>query len=215
MDEPLSALDRQTKSEILPFLERLRDRLSLPIFYVTHDITEVERLADHLILMRKGQVVASGALADIQSNPSLPLSRARDAAVGLAGRVENYNSDYGILAISVRGASFLVPGPQAPRGVGRRLRVLAGDVSLTREEPGPSSILNVLQARILSHEIVEENEVVVLIGLGADGLGERMLARLTRRSWERLKLTDGLAVYAQVKAVALAAERGESAVAKS
>src|SRR5918912_425364 len=81
MDEPLSALDRPTKDEILPFLERLHDRLSLPVLYVSHDMAEIERLADHLVLMRAGRVVAAGPLGDLQSDPSLPLAAARDAAV--------------------------------------------------------------------------------------------------------------------------------------
>ena len=61
MDEPLSALDRRTKAEILPFIEKLRDHFALPIFYVTHDMTEVERLGDQMVLLDKGHVVASGA----------------------------------------------------------------------------------------------------------------------------------------------------------
>ena len=62
MDEPLSALDRATKDEILPFLERLRDHLNLPVVYITHDIAEVERLADQMVLMDKGAWSARGGL---------------------------------------------------------------------------------------------------------------------------------------------------------
>ena len=71
MDEPLSALDRATKDEILPFLERLRDRLSLPIVYITHAIAEVERLADQIVLMEKGRVIGAGPLEELQSDPCL------------------------------------------------------------------------------------------------------------------------------------------------
>ena len=85
MDEPLSALDRATKNEILPFLERLRDRLTLPVVYITHDIAEVERLADQIVLMDKGRVIGAGPLEELQSDPSLPLAIARDAAVSLEG----------------------------------------------------------------------------------------------------------------------------------
>jgi molybdate transport system ATP-binding protein len=88
MDEPLSALDRATKNEILPFLERLRDRLNLPVVYITHDIAEVERLADQMVLMEKGHVIGAGALEDLQSDPSLPLAAARDAAVSFDGVIE-------------------------------------------------------------------------------------------------------------------------------
>ena len=83
MDEPLSALDATAKEDILPYLERLHGRLSLPVVYVTHDMREVERLADHLVLMEKGRVVAAGQLGDLLSDPSLPFARAREAAVML------------------------------------------------------------------------------------------------------------------------------------
>ncbi len=62
MDEPLSALDRISKDEILPYLERLYDALSIPVIYVSHDLAEVERLADHLVLLSAGRT-GRGAVA--------------------------------------------------------------------------------------------------------------------------------------------------------
>jgi molybdate transport system ATP-binding protein len=209
MDEPLSALDRATKNEILPFLERLRDRLSLPVVYITHDIAEVERLADQLVLMEKGRVIGAGTLEDLQSDPSLPLAAARDAAVSLDGVVQASDEAYGLVTLKIRGGSLTVPTAPAPAGERRRVRVIAGDVSLTREAPGPSSILNVLPARVLSMKPVDSNEMIVVVALGADGTGARMLSRVTRKSWEALGLAEGMSVYAQVKAVALAPGRGE------
>ncbi len=155
MDEPLSALDRATKNEILPFLERLRDRLALPVVYITHDIAEVERLADQIVLMEKGRVIGAGPLEDLQSDPSLPLAAARDAAVSLEGIVQASDEAYGLVTLKVRGGSLTAPAPPAPVGERRRIRVIAGDVSLTREAPGPSSILNVLPARIVSMKALE------------------------------------------------------------
>jgi molybdate transport system ATP-binding protein len=209
MDEPLSALDRATKNEILPFLERLRDRLSLPIVYITHDIAEVERLADQIVLMEKGRVLAAGPLADLQSDPSLPLAIGRDAAVSLAGAVEAYDAAYGLVTLSVRGGRLTAPASRGTIGEHRRIRVVAGNVSLSREPPGPSSILNTLPARIVSMKPVDSNEIVAVVALGPDGEGARLLSRLTRKSWDQLGLTGGVGVYAQVKAVALAPGRGE------
>jgi molybdate transport system ATP-binding protein len=209
MDEPLSALDRATKNEILPFLERLRDRLALPIVYVTHDLAEVERLADQIVLMEKGRVLAAGPLEVLQSDPMLPLATGRDAAVGLDSVIEAHDSRYGLLTLAVRGGRFIVPAPPAPIGGRRRIRVVAGDVSLAREPPGPSSILNVLPGRIVAMRPVDLNAIVAVVALGADGSGARLLSRLTRKSWEQLGLAEGVAVYAQVKAVALAPGRGE------
>ena len=208
MDEPLSALDRATKNEILPFLERLRDHLNLPVVYITHDIAEVERLADQMVLMEKGHVIGSGPLEELQSDPSLPLAAARDAAVSLEGIVQSSDEAYGLLAIKVRGGVLTTPAPAAPVGERRRIRVIASDVSLTREAPGPSSILNVLPARIVSMKPLDTNEVVVVVALGEDGSGARLLSRMMRKSWGDLELAEGMSVYAQVKAVALAPGRG-------
>jgi molybdate transport system ATP-binding protein len=211
MDEPLSALDDAAKADILPFLERLHDRLSLPALYVTHDMAEVERLADHLALIDRGSVTAAGPLAEMQSDPALPLAAARGAAVTLTGTIAAVDDVYGLTTVAAHGGAFVAPGRLGPVGARRRLRVLAGDVSLAPAPPGPSSILNVLPTRVLSIKTVAANELVVVLGLGADGAGDRILARVTRRSWERLGLSEGVSVYAQVKGVALSRDRAGEA----
>lgn len=203
MDEPLSALDRQTRDEILPYLERLHERLSLPMIYVTHDMAEVERLADHLVLMESGRVAAAGPLMALQSDASLPLVKARDAAVSLDAVVEAYDAVYGLATLSVDEGVFLVPTPAAAKGQTRRLRILAGDVSLAREPPQQTTILNILPVRLLNATFSGEHEVTAVLGLGPQGNGARLLARITRRSWDRLELVEGIKVYAQVKGVAL------------
>ena len=204
MDEPLSALDRLTKDEILPFLERLHDRLSLPAIYISHDISEVERLADHLVLMQAGTVKAVGPLSTLQSDPSLPLAASRDAAVSIDATTESYDANYGILTLKLDGARLLVPSAPVGAGERRRVRIAASDVSLTHEPPTASTILNILPARIVSGSPAGPNEIVVLLALGAEGTGARLLARVTRRSWDQLGLTEGLPIYAQVKGVSLA-----------
>ncbi len=212
MDEPLSALDRRTKSEILPFIEKLRDHFSLPIFYITHDLTEVERLADTMILLDTGHIVAAGPLADLQSDPSLPLATARDAAVTLEATVEAYDAAYGLVTVGVRGGRFVEPAASASVGERRRVRVIATDVSLAREQPRESSILNVGPGRILQAKPVDTNEIVAVVSLGADGTGARLLSRLTRKAWDQLGLAEGANVHIQVKAVALGLGRGDYAL---
>ncbi|ABD05570.1 Molybdate ABC transporter, ATP-binding protein [Rhodopseudomonas palustris HaA2] len=208
MDEPLSALDRLTKDEILPFLERLHARLSLPVIYVSHDITEIERLADHLILMRAGKVLAAGPLTELQSDPALPLATARDAAVNVDAIAESYDSVYGLLTLRLDGGRLLVPSAPVQPGEARRIRIAAGDVSLAREAPHRTSILNILPARIATTSPVGPNEVLVVLALGPGGQGARLLARVTRRSWDQLQLAAGDELFAQIKGVALAPERG-------
>jgi molybdate transport system ATP-binding protein len=209
MDEPLSALDRLTKDEVLPFLERLHETLALPVIYVSHDMAEIERLADHLVLMEAGRVIASGPLSDLQSDQALPLMKARDAAIGLDAVVGGYDAAYGLVSLTVAGGTFVVPAPPVAVGSSRHLRVFAGDVSLAREKPLQSTITNVLPARILAVTPSGAHEVTAVLGLGPQGDGARLLARVTRRSWDLLKLTEGIDIYAQVKAVSLV--HGENA----
>jgi molybdate transport system ATP-binding protein len=203
MDEPLSALDHPTRNEILPFLERLHARLSFPVFYISHDMPEIERLADHLILMQHGRVVGEGPLQLMQSDPSLPLAGTREAAVSLDGTVEAYDSTYGLLTLRVAGGRLLVPAPPVAVGKRQRLRIAASDVSIARAAPSTSSILNVLPARIVAKSLLGHGEVIVVLALGADGRGTQLLARITLRSWDQLRLAEAMNVFAQVKGVSL------------
>ena len=203
LDEPLSALDHAMREEILPFLERLLANLALPALYVTHDRSEIERLAHHVVLMDKGRVTAVGPLAALQSDPALPLAGRRDAAVVLEGRVETYDDRYGLATLAVAGARLHVPCDRPPDGARRRLRIAAGDVSLARDQLHESTILNIVPARILSAAPAGPHAMVAVVGLGRGGDGDRLLARLTRKSWDNLGLGAGVAVFAQVKSVAL------------
>jgi len=203
MDEPLSALDRLTKDDILPYLEKLHAALAIPVLYVSHDLAEVERLADSIVLIDRGRVSASGPLAEVQSNPALPLASLPEAAVSLDARIEAHDSTYGLSKVVVRGASLLIPEVEGAIGAVRRIRVRASDVSLARTVPVESSILNSLPARIVSSAADGRNQVNVLVGLGQDGTGDRILSRITRKSWDALGLPVGSSVQAQVKSVAL------------
>jgi molybdate transport system ATP-binding protein len=129
--------------------------------------------------------------------------------VSFDGVVPESDEAYGLVTLQVRGGSLTVPAPPAGIGERRRIRVIAGDVSLAREAPGPSSILNIPPARILSMKAIDANETVAVVALGADSAGARLLSRVTRKSWEALGLAEGVSVYAQVKAVALAPGRGD------
>lgn len=202
MDEPLSALDRPAKDEILPYLEALHANLKIPILFVTHDISEVQRLADHLVLLRSGRVIATGPLEDLQSDPSLSLSTGRDAAVTLDAVVEAYDVTYGLAKLAVPGGSLTAPMSPATVGSRHRVTIAAGDVSLARGVPQATTVLNILPARILSASPAD-HQMVAVLGLGSNGSGSRILARVTQRSWDDLALCEGMLVHAQVKSVAL------------
>lgn len=202
LDEPLSALDQSAKLDILSLLERLCAKLSLPVIHVSHDLREVERLADHLVLMDQGRVVAAGALATLQSDIELPLAQTPEAAVVLSARVTARDDAYGLARLAVDGAELCALAPSCQPGERCRVRIAASDVSLARARLSQNSILNALPARVLALRALA-CETVALLGLGEHGEGARILARITRRSCEGLALAPGLLVYAHVKGVVL------------
>lgn len=204
MDEPLSALDRQSKNEILPYLESLPRALSIPIIYVSHDLAELERLADHLVLMREGRVQAAGPLTQLLTDLSLPLARLPEAAAVLDLTVEGYDAAYDVSQCRIDGLPFFVPGHLGAAGTVRRVRVRAGDVSLAMQQPAGSSVLNILPARIVSAEAASPSQMLVLLGLGASG-ETRLLSSITRKSWDALGLHPGQTLFAQIKGMAMAA----------
>ena len=209
MDEPLSALDQRTKAEILPFIEKLRDHFAVPIVYISHEIAEVERLADHLVLIDHGRVVGAGKLDDMQSDPGSPLAGSREAAVSLQGVVEAVDATYGLIAVVVPGGRLLASASGGQVGEPRRVHILASAVSLARETPGRSSILNVLPARVVAMKVLDSFEVVASVALGENGEGARLLSRMTRKSWDELGFASGQKVFVQVKSVSLDAGRTE------
>lgn len=200
MDEPLAALDYKRKDEILPYLERLHDELNIPVLYVSHSPDEVARLADHLVLMERGEVLAQGPLQDILSRIDLPGAFAEDAGVVLetviAGREE---ADFLTRLEFPGGAIFVAERPE-PAGKRLRCRVHARDVSLVLEPPGATSILNVVPATVADFAVTD-NPAHVLVRLDAGGTP--LLSRITLRSCHRLGISPGMQLWAQIKAVAL------------
>jgi len=201
MDEPLAALDLKRKQEILPYLDRLQATLEIPILYVTHSPDEVVRLAHHLIVMDAGRVVASGELADTLSQLDLPVKLGQEAGVVIESLVGSIESQWHLTRMDFDGGSVWIRDPGLVHGAKARVRILASDVSLAREQPGKSSIQNVLQGQI---DGIRDDEhpglVLVRVKVGRSAL----LARVTKRAVSELALKVGDPVWTQVKSVALA-----------
>jgi molybdate transport system ATP-binding protein len=200
MDEPLAALDLKRKQEILPYLERLHDELAIPIVYVSHAPDEVARLADHLVAMEDGRVLASGPLVETLARLDLPIRLGEDAGAVLAGEVVERDTRWGLKRVQCRGIGLWVRDTGIPVGRAVRLRVLARDASISLAPVEGTSIMNTLPGQVL--------------GLGADThpaltlvqvrVGEEtLLVRVTARSADRLGLVPGLPVWIQIKAVAV------------
>jgi molybdate transport system ATP-binding protein len=201
MDEPLAALDLKRKQEILPYLDRLQATLEIPILYVTHSPDEVVRLAHHLIVMDAGRVVASGELADTLSQLDLPVKLGQEAGVVIEAVVGSIESQWHLTRMDFDGGSVWIRDPSLAPGAKARVRILASDVSLAREQPGKSSIQNVLQGHI---DAMRDDEHPGLVLVRVKVGGAALLARVTKRAVSELALQTGDTVWTQVKSVALA-----------
>lgn len=202
MDEPLAALDLKRKEEILPYLQRLHDELHIPIVYVTHSPDEVARLADHLVLLDAGKVVAQGRTDDLLTRLDLPTAQGDAASALVTAKVIGHDASYHLVHAEFSGGRIsLTQGAGAPLPVGRhvRLRVQARDVSLTLDHHQATSILNVLPVTVTG--LLPDSPGQVMVSLDAGGT--RLLARITAKSADALALAPGKAVFAQVKGVAL------------
>ncbi len=201
MDEPLAALDLKLKLEILPYLERLHRELALPIIYVSHSPDEVARLADHLVLLDQGQVVASGPLNEVLGRIDLPSAFADDAGVVIETSVAAHEEDELTRLEFPGGRIFVSRRPEAP-GSRLRCRIHARDVSLTLMAPLQTSILNCVNATVVDLAATDTpGHVLVRLTVA----GAPLLARITKRSADKLHIRPGLALLAQIKAVALLA----------
>ncbi|MBM3950629.1 MAG: molybdenum ABC transporter ATP-binding protein [Rhodospirillales bacterium] len=199
LDEPLAALDAARKSEVLPYLERLHDQWDIPVLYVSHALDEVARIADHLVLMDKGRVAASGPIDALLARSDLRLIEGDGAAAWIEGTVADYDAAYHLLAIDCPGGRFLLPGSSRSAGTRVRLKVQARDVSLALEKPTGSSIINILPVRVIDMRDEARGQVVVALALGSS----RIFARVTRKSADALDLRPGREVYAQIKGIAV------------
>ena len=199
MDEPLAALDLKRKQEILPYLERLHNELDIPVIYVSHSPNEVARLADHLVVMEGGRVLASGPLADTLTRLDLPIRLGEEAGAILDATVGEVDQEWHLMRVDFAGGSLWARDHGSPIGHRVRVRVLARDVSLA-DQQAHSSIQNVLRGQVAA---IGDDEhpglALVRVQIGS----AMLLARLTKRSAASLGISVGKVLWVQVKSVAL------------
>jgi len=198
MDEPLASLDAARRAEVLPFLARLRDAAGIPILYVTHALDEVDTLADRLVLIEAGRVLAQGPVGELTARTDLPLSNRRDAGSLIACSIEAHDAARGLTRLRFAGGVFVVPLRAEPPGSAARIRLRARDVAVATAEPVGISTQNILPATLAGFgDVAGPHEVFLRLLIGPTPV----LARVTRDSAERLGLVQGMALWAVIKAV--------------
>ena len=203
MDEPLAALDAGRRSEVLGYLERLKKMTPIPMIYVTHSVDEMSRMADYLVLMKDGHVRQAGPALEVMNSPDVPLALRDDAGVVVTASVSGAEG-HGLYRLSSELGTLFAQGTDHHVSDCVRLRIHARDVSLSMSEHRDSSVLNILPVTVKSVRQIVSGQVLIELGAGAQQ-SQTLLARISHSSAERLKIKEGLRVWAQIKAVALLA----------
>jgi molybdate transport system ATP-binding protein len=202
LDEPMASLDAARRQEILPWLEKMRDELHLPMLYVTHAANEAARLGAHMLVLEHGQVQAQGTVSEVFANIHQPLGAGEDMGALLQGTLVERHADWHLCRIAFDGGELWLRDSGLAVGQSVRMRVLARDVSIATVAPQHTSIQNLLSAVI---EAVADDDhpsqVLVRLRVGPSAV----LSRITQRAWAQLRLQVGQQVFLQVKTVALVA----------
>jgi len=196
LDEPLAALDAARKAEILPYLERLVHETQIPMLYVSHSLDEVARLADRMIVIDKGRVIAEGSVFDLSARLDLVAGSPLLPGVILQAKIAAHDEAHALTELELAGESVVVPRIAKAIGETVRIRIDAPDVMLALSRPEGVSANNILPVLVTAIEQTGPNADVQLALKEA-----RLVARITRRSLERLALKPGTAVFAVIKSV--------------
>lgn len=203
LDEPFSALDRRSRLHLIHELQTLQREATLPMLYVTHAMEEVSMLCDELILIENGRAIAQGAPDTLFSRLDLPIASRDDAGVILSANLQQWLAPEQMAELHVDGQPLFVIMPAAPDAPGPvRIKVAARDVVIATEPLTHSSLSNSLQTTLQDLRDVLPGQTLLQLALGQ----QILLARITRRSAERLALKPGSRVYAYIKAVSLLGE---------
>ena len=200
LDEPLSAIDAAKRREVLPYFERLRDELTLPMILVTHLFEDVVRLATHVVLLESGCVLAQGDLPTVSLKPELNLLLgAEGVGAVVVGRVESVDPGSGLATVTVGRGQLFVPGEALQPGREVRLQLLARDLILATEPPRALSVRNQLEGVVTGISADPPHNMMVQVDAG----GVRLLARVTEAAAQELQLAPGKPLWVLVKAVSL------------
>lgn len=200
-DEPLSALDYARKQEILPWLEKLKKELGIPMLYVTHSPEEVVGLADSLLILEEGKLKASGHIQDVLSDIDTPIRIGEDVSVLINAQIDDVDERWNL--VTAANGDFRITIKSAVKELHKkiRLRIFAKDVSIAKKKPESVSIQNCLEAEVKEiSECGTQGDVLVKLNCH----GQKIISRITALSAHKLTLKEADKVWLLIKAAALA-----------
>jgi molybdate transport system ATP-binding protein len=195
LDEPLSALDAPTRTQVRQELRQLLKSFGIPTVLVTHDLLEATALADHVVVLEQGRVLQQGKVEDVFSRPAdTRVARIVGTETVAAGRVREVRE--GMAVVSVGAATLYAVAGQAEEGE-VDVCIRAEDVSVQSGADAASSVRNRLPGRITALALEGPLARVTM------DCGFSLTALITRAAATELGLREGAPVTALVKATAV------------
>lgn len=195
LDEPMAALDVGLRERILPYLARVRDEFRIPMIYVTHNLTEVLTLADWVLMIQRGRLVAQGAPRDVLRS-SLSVAQDADDDFENVLTVTFVDSDKASGRARVKtpsGQELFIPYLERATNRTLQIRISADDILLGTQKPQGISAGNVVPGVIQRIELLAGEAVITVLA------GEEFYVRLTGSAVIRLGLREMSQVFLIMK----------------
>ena len=208
LDEPLSAIDAISRRHILQFLQTIKSYCNIKIIYVTHSFEEVLLLADNLLVLEQGQVLANDNITEVmsqstqRSSPFLPQSQLCSL---LPTEVKQIREEESLSVLEFSGGEIFKNWHSGDaQGDKVDVVIYAEDVSISLKPTTETTILNCLAAVIEKVQPFSSGKILVTLKIG----NWQLLALVTQSSYQRLSLAIGRDVYAHFKALSLSRLEG-------
>lgn len=200
MDEPLASLDLPRKRELLPYLRRLSQELKLPIIYVSHSLDEILQLADHMLLLDQGKIIANDKLAQVWNSDLMhPWLQMNEQSSLLSATLDSPHPVYAMTRLLLNdGNELWVTGKLTQIARHLKVRIFANHVSICLTPPTASSIRNLLKVTVVDAiTMCHTEQVQIKLQVG----NEHLWANITPWAYDELNIEIGQTVYAQIKGV--------------
>ena len=184
MDEPLVSLDASLKARILAYLDRVVDQWSIPVLFVTHTQAEVRRLADWVVILQQGKVVATGSPDEALSRPE-PLAWKNSVGPVNLLRLEKVEFDDGHAVGRVGSQVLHLPAEDLPSCSPLFVQFAPTDVTLSRQDVAGLSARNHLRG-VVRQLVPLSNATFVAVDIG-----QLLWAEVTAEAAAELELKPG------------------------
>ena len=196
LDEPLAALDIGLKEKILPYLARVRDEFRVPIIYVTHNMTEVLTLADWVLMIRQGRLVAQGNPQELFHSTTAITSMDEDEVENVFNvvLVELDRAGGRSKVRTEKGLELFIPYLGESLNRSFQVRLNADDILIGTQHPQGLSAGNIIPGKVRNIESLADQAILAV------DAGDVFYVRLTPAAVARLDLREETPVFLIIKA---------------